>query len=52
MSSPGSAGVAIRRLELLASPVETMFFVLTGEPEPAPATDATAESAERAVADA
>jgi ABC-2 type transport system ATP-binding protein len=27
----GSAGVAVRRLELLASPVETMFFALTGE---------------------
>ncbi len=30
----GSAEVAIRRLELLASPVETMFFALTGEPQP------------------
>jgi ABC-2 type transport system ATP-binding protein len=30
----GSAGVAIRRLELLASPVETMFFALTGERAP------------------
>ena len=28
----GSAGVAVRQLELLASPVETMFFALTGEP--------------------
>jgi ABC-2 type transport system ATP-binding protein len=27
----GSAGVAVRRLELLASPVEAMFFALTGE---------------------
>jgi ABC-2 type transport system ATP-binding protein len=30
----GSAGVAVRRLELLTSPVETMFFALTGEPGP------------------
>jgi ABC-2 type transport system ATP-binding protein len=28
----GSAGVAVRRLELLISPVEAMFFALTGEP--------------------
>ncbi len=28
----GSAGVAVRRLELLVSPVEAMFFALTGEP--------------------
>lgn len=27
-----SAGVAVRRLELLASPVESMFFALTSEP--------------------
>ena len=27
----GSAGVAVRRLELLASPVESMFFALTSE---------------------
>jgi ABC-2 type transport system ATP-binding protein len=32
----GSAGVAVRRLELLASPVEAMFFALTGEGDPAP----------------
>ncbi len=32
----GSAGVAIRRLELLVSPVEAMFFALTGEASPAP----------------
>ncbi|HZU61667.1 MAG TPA: ABC transporter ATP-binding protein [Solirubrobacteraceae bacterium] len=31
----GGAGVAIRRLELLASPVETMFFALTSEAAPA-----------------
>jgi ABC-2 type transport system ATP-binding protein len=30
----GAAGVAVRRLELLASPVEAMFFALTGEGEP------------------
>lgn len=28
----GSAGVAVRRLELLASPIETMFFALTSDP--------------------
>ncbi len=27
----GAAGVAVRRLELLASPVESMFFALTGD---------------------
>lgn len=32
----GSAGVAIRRLELLASPVESMFFALTGDSERSP----------------
>jgi hypothetical protein len=30
----GSAGIAVRRLELLASPVEAMFFALTGDGEP------------------
>jgi ABC-2 type transport system ATP-binding protein len=29
----GSAGVAIRRLELLVSPLESMFLSLTGEPD-------------------
>jgi len=37
----GAAGVAVRRLELLASPVESMFFALTGgQPEPDRSTDA------------
>jgi ABC-2 type transport system ATP-binding protein len=31
----GQAGVAIRRLELLVSPLESMFFALTGEHPPA-----------------
>lgn len=31
----GSAGVAVRGLELLASPVESMFFALTGDSEEA-----------------
>jgi ABC-2 type transport system ATP-binding protein len=30
----GHAGVAVRRLELLVSPLESMFFALTGEAEP------------------
>jgi ABC-2 type transport system ATP-binding protein len=30
----GTAGVAVRRLELLTSPVEAMFFALTGERQP------------------
>jgi hypothetical protein len=30
----GADGVAIRRLELLASPVESMFFALTDEARP------------------
>jgi hypothetical protein len=29
----GRAGVAVRRLELLLSPLESMFFMLTGETE-------------------
>jgi ABC-2 type transport system ATP-binding protein len=44
----GHAGVAVRRLELLVSPLESMFFALTGEAEtdlPGPA-----EFAERALA--
>ena len=28
----GSAGVAVRRLEPVAGPLEAMFFALTGEP--------------------
>lgn len=32
----GSAGVAVRRLELLASPVESMFFALTSDSERPP----------------
>ncbi len=48
----GSAGIAVRRLELLASPVESMFFALTSEPAPghaAPELPASSEivSAER-----
>ena len=31
----GQAGVAVRRLELLVSPLESMFFALTGEAVPA-----------------
>src|SRR5205085_1139122 len=33
MLALGSAGVAVRRLELVVSPVEAMFFALTSEPE-------------------
>jgi hypothetical protein len=32
----GQSGIAIRRLELLVSPLESMFFSLTGEPSEAP----------------
>ncbi len=36
----GEAGVAVRRLELLVSPLESMFFALTGgQPEPDRSTD-------------
>jgi hypothetical protein len=28
----GRAGVAVRRLELLLSPLESMFYALTGDP--------------------
>ena len=31
----GAAGVAVRRLELIVSPLESMFFALTGEETPA-----------------
>ena len=37
----GESGVAVRRLELLVSPLESMFFALTGgQPEPDRSTDA------------
>ncbi|MBV9607771.1 MAG: ABC transporter ATP-binding protein [Solirubrobacterales bacterium] len=32
--SLGRAGIAVRRLELLLSPLESMFFALTGEADP------------------
>jgi ABC-2 type transport system ATP-binding protein len=41
----GSAGIAVRRLELLASPVEAMFFALTGESEPHPQPEKAASDA-------
>jgi ABC-2 type transport system ATP-binding protein len=45
----GSAGIAIRRLELVASPVESLFFALTGElGSEAREPDQLAELAERA----
>jgi ABC-2 type transport system ATP-binding protein len=45
----GANGIAVRLLELLASPVESMFFALTAE-EPSAASQAVAR-AETAVAD-
>jgi ABC-2 type transport system ATP-binding protein len=36
----GEAGVGVRRLELLVSPLESMFFALTGGPEEPDAADA------------
>jgi ABC-2 type transport system ATP-binding protein len=33
----GRAGVAVRRLELLLSPLESMFYALTGDPGTGPA---------------
>jgi ABC-2 type transport system ATP-binding protein len=45
----GTNGVAVRLLELLASPVESMFFALTGE-EPSSASE-TVSRPETAVAD-
>jgi ABC-2 type transport system ATP-binding protein len=45
----GHAGVAIRRLEVLASPVETLFFALTGGPEAQLATGG--RTGERAMAE-
>jgi ABC-2 type transport system ATP-binding protein len=39
----GQAGIAVRRLELLVSPLESMFFALTGEPS----SDPEAARAER-----
>lgn len=44
----GRAGIAIRRLELTTSPLETMFFSLTGEPAAEPS--APVESDPRPVA--
>ena len=44
----GRSGIAIRRLELLVSPLESMFFALTGEPETEP--DQPAGLAERVLA--
>jgi ABC-2 type transport system ATP-binding protein len=44
----GANGVAVRLLELLASPVESMFFALTGEE---PSTSQAAPRPETAVAD-
>ena len=44
----GAAGVAVRRLELLASPAESMFFALTGASQatenPAPTESVAAET--------
>jgi ABC-2 type transport system ATP-binding protein len=47
----GTAGVAVRRLELLASPVESMFFALTAEPDP-PSAHPPGGGAEEVVANA
>jgi ABC-2 type transport system ATP-binding protein len=44
----GQAGIATRRLELLVSPLESMFFALTGEDEHGPLEPA--ELAQRALA--
>jgi len=44
----GRAGVAVRRLELLVSPLESMFFALAGEPRP----DTRSEQPERAAVSA
>ena len=38
----GQAGVAVRRLELLASPAESLFFELTGQLQPGPTGTADA----------
>ena len=44
----GRAGIAVRRLELLVSPLESMFFALTGD---VPVTELEPEElAERALA--
>jgi ABC-2 type transport system ATP-binding protein len=48
----GSAGVAVRRLELLSSPVESMFFTLTGEHGQPVAESPDESRTEPAVADA
>lgn len=50
--SLGSAGVAVRRLELLASPVESMFFMLTDERALPPTEEEAVTPAEQAMADA
>jgi hypothetical protein len=47
--SLGSAGVAVRRLELLTSPVEAMFFALTSEPEDAAPGPRESQPAEQEV---
>jgi ABC-2 type transport system ATP-binding protein len=44
----GQAGVAVRRLELLVSPLESMFFALTGDREQDPAS--VSDLAERVLA--
>jgi ABC-2 type transport system ATP-binding protein len=46
----GSAGIAVRRLELLASPVETMFFALTTDAEDEQQPPELAKLDERALA--
>src|SRR5205807_248973 len=43
----GAAGIAIRRLELLVSPLESMFFALTGDASTTP--EEPAELIERAM---
>ncbi len=47
----GSQGVAVRRLELLASPVESMFFSLTDEQETRSGGGQQAEQAEQVAAE-
>ena len=48
----GSAGVAVRLLELLSSPVESMFFILTGEQGGQPVTQSREESRPEQAVDA
>jgi ABC-2 type transport system ATP-binding protein len=45
----GSAGVAVRLLELLSSPVESMFFILTGDEGPPVAASREESTPEQAV---